>query len=431
MTSIARFVLTTVLSCAALVLPARAEPAKVVFWQFSTRPEYIEAWRQTISAFEARHPDIRVEMQVVPWAEQQQRLITALTAGGLPDVSFLGNNVVAQFQAIGALEPLDRYFAQASAAAGRDITADFWPGDRGYYFLAGHWWAAPLAVETRALYYRRDLFKAAGLDPDHPPQTWDEMLAAARKLTTGGVRGWAAPMSIDYLTLQNFMSVYLSYGGRLLDEAGTRCGADTPAFRQALATYVSAFRDGDTAPDATTLAGDRFRRGFIDGQYAMIIDQPGIWRDLQVANPSFAGDVGVAQVPAGPNGRYGFLGGWPLVLWKTSRVQDAAAQWIMFATSPEGGLVDLSVKSGMIPARRGTAAGAPWNAPPYTTFIRQMEVAYPYQHPNEPIPQMAQIEVKTIQTAIQAVAQGQKTPEAATRDLCADIDAILRRRQSR
>jgi ABC-type glycerol-3-phosphate transport system substrate-binding protein len=78
-------------------------------------------------------------MEVVPWGEQQQRLITALTAGGLPDVSFLGNNVVAQFQAMGALEPLDRYFEAESRRLGRDITADFWPGDRAYYFLNGHW----------------------------------------------------------------------------------------------------------------------------------------------------------------------------------------------------------------------------------------------------------------------------------------------------
>jgi len=185
MRSIIRFISVTALMLATVVAgPAQgsAEPTKVVFWQFSTRPEYVDAWKQAIAAFEVRNPDIRVEMQIVPWAEQQ-RLITALTAGGLPDVSFLGNNVVAQFQAIGALEPLDRYFAQVSSREGRDVTADFWPGDRGYYYLAGHWWAAPLAVETRSLYYRRDLFMQAGLDPARPPQTWDEMLAAAKALT--------------------------------------------------------------------------------------------------------------------------------------------------------------------------------------------------------------------------------------------------------
>ena len=76
-------------------------------------------------------------MEIVPWAEQQQRLVTALTTGGLPDVSMLGNNVVAQFQAAGALAPLDDYFAAYGAEHGYDVAADVWPGDKGYYNLDG------------------------------------------------------------------------------------------------------------------------------------------------------------------------------------------------------------------------------------------------------------------------------------------------------
>lgn len=113
-------------------------------------------------------------------------------------------------------------------------------------------------------------------------------------------------MSIDYLTLQNFMAVYLSYGARLLDDGGA-CAAGSPEFKAALDTYVGAFRAGVTAADAATLPGDRFRRGFIDGQFAMIIDQPGVWRDLELAKPAFVADVAVAPVPAGPKGRFGFL----------------------------------------------------------------------------------------------------------------------------
>jgi hypothetical protein len=69
------------------------QPARVVFWEFGTRPAYIEAWKSTIAAF----------------------------------------------QAMGALEPLDRDFEAESRRLGRDITADFWPGDRADYFLKGHW----------------------------------------------------------------------------------------------------------------------------------------------------------------------------------------------------------------------------------------------------------------------------------------------------
>ena len=126
----------------------------VVFWQFSTRDADIAAWNEAIASFEAANPDVKVDMEIVPWAEQQQRLVTALTTGGLPDVSMLGNNVVAQFQAAGALAPLDEYFAAYGAEHGYDVAADAWPGDKGYYNLDDHWWASPVIVETRALYYR-------------------------------------------------------------------------------------------------------------------------------------------------------------------------------------------------------------------------------------------------------------------------------------
>jgi multiple sugar transport system substrate-binding protein len=399
----------------------------VVFWQFSTRDADIAAWNEAIASFEAENPDVDVEMEIVPWAEQQQRLVTALTTGGLPDVSMLGNNVVAQFQAAGALAPLDEYFAAYSAEHGYDVAADVWPGDKGYYYLDGQWWASPVIVETRALYYRKDLMEEAGLDPNQPPQTWGELIDAAAKITEStGTYGWAAPMSLDYFTIHNFMSTYLSHGARMLNDEGT-CGFDTPEFRQALETYTGAYGKGVTHPDAPSMPGTAFRRGFLDGNFAMITDSPNIAKDIENEKPEWADQIGIAMVPEGPQGRAGFLGGWPLILWDQSEVKDAAAKWIMYATRPEGALRQISEVSGAIPGSIKLAAEAPWNAPPYALFVEQLQDARPYQYPDEAIPQMGQLEVDTIQKAIQSVALGQATIDAATAQLCADIDAVLAR----
>lgn len=409
-----------------LVGASFAQRTQVVFWQFDTRDAYVEAWQDALAGFHEANPDIEVVMEIVPWAEQMQRLVSALATGGLPDVSFLGNNVVAQFQAIGALAPLDTYFEAYSREHGYDVADDVWPGDRGYYFLDGQWFASPLAVETRALYYRKDLFEQAGLDPDGPPQTWDELVEFAVALTGDGVYGWAAPMGIEYLTIQNFMAVYLSHGARMLDEEG-RCGLETPEFYQALSTYVGAYERGATHPDAATMSGDEFRRGFLDGRFAMIIDHPGIWADLQREGAAFAEDVAVTHVPAGPEGRFGFLGGWPLVLWAESTVKDAAAEWILYATRPEGALRELSITSGMIPGSIKLAQQDPWDAYPYSVFVEQLAFAYPYQYPDQAIAEMGQLEVNAFQTAVQAVALGQRTVEQAAADLCRLMDDVLAR----
>ncbi|NMA99349.1 MAG: extracellular solute-binding protein, partial [Phyllobacteriaceae bacterium] len=158
-----RHALLTATAFASLLIASPAFAQTVTFWQFSTNPNDIAAWEGIIAAFEAENEGIDVVMEIVPWSEQQQRLVTALTTGGLPDVSMLGNNVVAQFQAAGALAPLDDAFAAYDAEHGTDVAADIWAGDKGYYNLGGQWWASPIAVETRALYYRKDLFQAAGI----------------------------------------------------------------------------------------------------------------------------------------------------------------------------------------------------------------------------------------------------------------------------
>src|SRR6266566_9175095 len=79
----------------------------VVLWEFNPDKPSQDAWKTTISAFEAKYPAIHVDMQVVPWTEQSQKLATALVSGGLPDISFMGNDVVTGYAAQGALAPLD------------------------------------------------------------------------------------------------------------------------------------------------------------------------------------------------------------------------------------------------------------------------------------------------------------------------------------
>ena len=149
------FWIAQVITCVALAVTACANLAvaetHIVFWQFSTRDADVAAWKNAIAQFEKVNPEIKVDMEIVPWADQQQRLVSALSAGGLPDVSMLGNNVVAQFVAAGSLTPVDDYFVSYSKEHGGDVAADVWSGDKGYYFLSGHWWASPVCVETEPL----------------------------------------------------------------------------------------------------------------------------------------------------------------------------------------------------------------------------------------------------------------------------------------
>jgi ABC-type glycerol-3-phosphate transport system substrate-binding protein len=278
----------------------------------------------------------------------------------------------------------------------------------------------PVAEDTLGLFYRKDLFQAAGLQP---PTTWDEFKTAAQKLTKAGVYGAGLLQSIDYVTLQAFMSVYLSYGARFLNDQG-HCGFDTPEFKQALDYYTSIFKSGWAPPDSATYAFPDMEAQWKAGKLAMFIDSAYLWADTNSAAPDVGKKMAVATVPSGPKGKFAFLGGWPLVLWNTSRVKDAAAAWIMFATNAEN-VVELDRAAGQLPGRVSGASLDPWNKEPYTVFLGQMPNAYPYQYPDPEIPQMGGLEVSAVQTAVQSVALGKSSLDEATKTLCNTINEAV------
>lgn len=396
----------------------------VTLWQFNTDPAVVAAWEKAVADFEAANPDIDVVMQTVPWSEQQQKISTAIATNALPDVSMLGNNVVAQYQAQGQLLALDDYMTQWASDEGvEDVAADYWPGDELYYKLDGSWWAAPLTEETRLLYYRKDMFSQVGLDPEKPPATWEELAEAATRLKEVSDVPLAVSMGKDYQTLHVFSSVYLGYGATMLD--GDACGFDTPQFREALGYYTDLHANGLTSKDAVTYTGDQMMGLFKTGDAAMTINNPSVLAQMRSEGVDFVDEIGIAQIPAGPEGQYGFLGGWPLVLWKQSKNPDAAAEFIHYMTSPDGAIAELNEVGGNLPGRQSVAGQAPWDAFPYDIEVAQMPRAVPYQYPDPEIPQMGVIEVETIQNAVTRVATGEMDVDASTVQLCKDIDEAL------
>jgi multiple sugar transport system substrate-binding protein len=412
-------VITATIGGAGLTQAASASSKEVVnFWEFQTDSPSINAFKASIAGFEASHPGITVQMSIVPWSEQAQKLTTALATGGEPDVSMMGNDIVAEFVAEHQLLPLNL-----------TNTANISPGDSLYYHLDGKWWAVPLIDETRALAYNKTIFQAAGITT--PPSTWAQMVADAKQIKTKtGDIGWLAPMAKnDYDTVQIFMSVYLGYGARYLTAQGA-CGFNTPQFKQALTLYTSVFKDGLDYPDATVdQASQYFNSEFVTGKAGMMIIDPGSYYELKTTNPKLFADIGVAPVPAGPAGRFGFLGGWPLVVWKSAAsqgVEKAAEEFAEYVGSGGGGDIALGKATGLVPANVSAAKGAPWNSGGLAVFAKQIATdAYPYQYPHSEIPQMGALETDTVQTAVQSVALGSSSVTQATNALCQAINTAV------
>ena len=147
----------------------------VRFWAMGYEGEVVA---QMLPEFRRLHPDIRVELQQQPWTAAHEKLLTAFAGDSLPDVCALGNTWVAEFAALGALEPLD-----ARVAAAPDLQpSDWFPGAWATGVVDGKLYGLPWYTETRAPYVRLDLLAKAAVSG--LPRGWAQWRVAMAAIKT-------------------------------------------------------------------------------------------------------------------------------------------------------------------------------------------------------------------------------------------------------
>ena len=240
----------------AVLLTAVVVQGKVVlkFWNF-----WPDKWiKPVIEDFMKQHPDIEVQIERLTWSDGFNKIVTAFAAGDTPDVLELGSTWVAQFAADGALlevhpgDMLSRY--------------NMW--DPVIY--KGKYYGFPWVISTRILFYNKDLFKKAGLDPNIPPRTWSELLDAAKKISALGddIFGFGIKTG-QYTTWQTFLPFAWSNGASVLTKDWKKAAVNSPEFVEAL-DFVSKLTKYSMIDSNLNV-----RQAFMQGKVGMILDDVG------------------------------------------------------------------------------------------------------------------------------------------------------------
>ncbi len=384
------------------------------FWAMGREAEVVV---ELLREFEREHPGIRVELQQIPWTAAHEKLLTAFAADGLPDVCQLGNTWIAEFATLDALEPVQ---ARVDASPVID-EADYFPGIWATNVVDGVLRGVPWYVDTRLLYYRKDLLAEAGVEA--PPRTWTEWEQAMAAIVRTGPPGRHAVL----LPLNEFepqLSLALQTGDPLLRDDGGRGNFSGPGFRQALAFYAGIFERG-WAPAVSETQISNVWDEFFRGSYAFYLSGPWNIREFRRRQPPGLADAwGTMPLPGpqGPGG--GIAGGTSLVLFRASQNKDAAWQLVEFLSRPA---IQQRFHAiiGDLPPRRTT-----WTHPALAgdelsrAFREQLESVHP-------TPQVLEWEriAQEMRLATERVVRGGQSQDAAVRQLDARVDAILEKRR--
>ncbi len=355
----------------AALLPARAGAVEIEYWQYIF-PTRVTAMDQLIQQFQAANPGITVKHTQFPYADYQAKVTAAVPAGEGPDVVQLFYGWLDHFIQAKLIQPLPKDAFPASA-----IEADFPPmvaamkrGD-DYYGL-------PTAVRSLALFWNKTLFQRAGLDPEKPPQTLDELVEMAGKLTvrdgSGNYTQLGLATDVSGQDLPWWREVLVrQFGGEPYADDYRRVTYADAAGAQALQWYVDL-----QLKDHVTQAGflENNQAAFKAGRAAMTIDG-----SFSVGQFSATRGLhfGVAELPAGPTGaRSNYASYWvnAITTKATGEKLEAAKKFMAFITSPAAMQLWLKVV-GELPARRSVAADrANASDPIYGPFIRGLAYAH-------------------------------------------------------
>lgn len=373
-----RFMLAGLAAGISLLSLGAAQAVEIEYWQYAYETR-VTAMDQLIAKFEAANPDITVKQTTFPYDDYQTRVIAAKAAGQGPDVLQLFYGWLDKFQGGGVLQPLS-----PTAFPHDAIEADFFPivtamkrGD-DYYGL-------PTAVRSLALFYNKKLFEEAGLDPAKPPQTLDELVAAAvatakhdaaGNLTSEGITldfaGQDHQWWREVLTRQ-FGGVPYSDDYRTVTY-GEKGGAEALKFYTDLQTVQKVGQSGFM---------DEGQAAFRGGMAAMTIDgtfRIGSFKTIDQF------EWGVTELPANADGtRSNYASYFANGIGFSAQGEELAAaeKFLAYVSSPEAMQIWLDVV-GELPARKSAAlTDANLADPIRAPFLKALDYAHTTQFVDE------------------------------------------------
>ncbi len=373
-----------------------------------------------VADFMAQNPDVKVQaIYAGNYNDARIKALAALRSGEPAQLSVMFSIDIYELIEQDAIIAFDDI---AETDADKAWLNSFYPTLMENGRTAGKTWGIPFQRSTIVMYYNKDAFRAAGLDPNQPPATWEEMVAMGKKLTKADGSQWGVMIPSTGYPYWMFGALTMQNGQVLMNGAGNETYFDHPAVVQSLAFWKDLGEVHRVMPQGTIEWGT-LRQNFLEGKTAIMWHSTG---NLTAVKNNAKFDFGVAMLPASKRRGTPTGGGNFYIFKKTTPAErKAAMRLIKFMTSPERS-AQWSMQTGYMgvsPAAYQTAA------------LQQYVKDFPYAAVARDQLQYATAELSTYQTgrvrkalddAIQAALTGAETPQAALKAAQSMSDRLLK-----
>ena len=413
---LATLAIASVAAASSCTSASGAEDVTIRFWAMGREGEVV---RELVPEFERRNPGLHVRVQQMPWTAAHEKLLTGFVGDATPDVSQLGNTWVPEFQALDALEPLNAYVQSSQAIDSTDYFRGIWDTN----VLADTLFGLPWYVDTRLIYYRKDILARAGVTA--PPRSWAEWKDAMHRVVAGKHAKYGILLPTN--EWNQIVALGIQQGSPILRDGDQYGAFSEPKFSAAVDFYTSIFRE-NLAPTVSSSQIANLFQEFGKGTFAMFISGPWQIGELNTRLPdSLKGKWAAAPLPSPDGANYPGLslaGGSSLVIFRSSQRKAAAWKLIEFLSEPAQ-QARFAQLTGDLPARESAWRLAKLDTTQATiAFLEQLR----HVAPTPKVPEWELIATRIFEST-ERVVRGVMTRAQAMKALDADVNRILEKRR--
>ncbi|MGP4027083.1 extracellular solute-binding protein [Actinomadura sp. 3N407] len=363
-------------------------------------------WKQIEKGFEAANSGVDIKIEIQPWDNRDQKVATALAGGKGPDLVLLGPDQVPQYVRNGSLTPVDSAVGATSA---------YLPGAIKALSVEGELYAAPIYHTVTSTLYNKKLLDKAGIKT--PPQTWEEIKAAAPKLKEVGAATLDYSASPEATLNLNFYPLLWQAGGTVFSADGKKAAFNGPAGVEALTFLTDLYKSG--AVPKSALSNKNVVTDQALGKEQVAMGFTNVPADAETAAEAWGEENVIVGLPLKGERQVGFGLPGGLGLNARSESKADAEKFIRFMIRPEQ-ITSLAKASGFLSPRSDVDAAAG------DAHMAKFTEALRYAHPGEPNAAARQV-MSLLAAEIQAALTGEKEPKRALDDAAKQADDLLSR----